>query len=90
MTEWGVVTVIIALGGFVLAIVAPVIKLNTTITRLTTIVDRLQKSQDDASIKNTESHRRLWEHNATQDKQLTDHERRITAVEHIGGRHEDG
>ncbi len=42
MTEWGVVTVIIALGGFVLAIVAPVIKLNTTITRLTTIVDRLQ------------------------------------------------
>lgn len=79
--EWQAVTVIITLGGFLLAIVAPIVKLNTIITRLATLVDSMQKSQDEASVKNTESHRRLWEHNAEQDGKITNHETRIGRLE---------
>lgn len=81
MTEWGVVGVIIALAGLVSAIVAPLIKLNTTITKLTVIVERLEHAQTAQETKASESHRRLWDHNGEQDKRLDDHERRISAVE---------
>ena len=41
MTEWGVVGVIIALGGFISLVVTPIIKLNTTVVNLTTVVNGL-------------------------------------------------
>jgi hypothetical protein len=41
MTEWQVVLVIIALFGFITAVVTPIVKLNTNITKLTSAVERL-------------------------------------------------
>lgn len=41
MTEWGVVGVLAALAGFAATLVAPVIKLNTTLTRLAVLVEEL-------------------------------------------------
>lgn len=41
MTEWGVVGVLAALAGLAAAILKPMIKLNTTLTRLVVLVDEL-------------------------------------------------
>lgn len=40
--EWTVIEVLIAVGGFGLAIGAPIIKLNTNITRLTTVLETME------------------------------------------------
>ena len=86
MTEWGVVGVIIAVVGLFFTVGKPVITLNTSITKLTVTVDRLQKDYDDLkkqahsevndlAVKNSDSHRRIHE-------KLDDHEQRITDLEH--------
>lgn len=79
--EWTVVTVLIALAGFVAAITKPLLTLNTTIIKLTTIVDTLKADLDELTRKNSDSHGRLWEHNKAQDTKLDDHETRMTLLE---------
>jgi predicted PurR-regulated permease PerM len=79
--EWLVVTVIIALFGFVVAVVTPLLKLNTTIVKLMESMNNLSKTLDDFKDKNTESHRRIWEHEEKQDEILSDHETRIKLIE---------
>lgn len=74
MTEWAVVGVIIALVGLVTGIVTPIIKLNSTIVKLTTIVDELGKNFETYSEKNSRVHRELF--NA-----VNDHEKRIVVLE---------
>lgn len=81
MTEWGVVGVIIALVGFVVALGTPIIKLVSTLTKLTTIVDTLQGGVVSLTDKNTEAHGRLWAKNEEQDKTISNHEGRISKVE---------
>lgn len=80
--EWTVVTVIIALLGFVAAIVNPLTKLTRSITTLTVVVDRLKADVEEQRLHASESHRRIWEHNEGQDRRLEDHERRIGTLEH--------
>lgn len=86
MTEWGVVGVLIAVVGLFFTVGKPVINLNTSITKLTVAVDRLQKDYDDLkkraheevndlAVKNSDSHRRIHD-------KLDDHEQRITDLEH--------
>lgn len=86
MTEWGVVGVLIAVVGLFFTVGKPVITLNTSITKLTVTVDRLQKDYDDLkkqahsevndlAVKNSDSHRRIHD-------KLDDHEQRITDLEH--------
>ena len=41
MSEWGVVGVLIALAGFAATVVTPLIRLNTTMTRLAVLVEEL-------------------------------------------------
>ena len=41
MTEWGVVGVLIALVGLAVTLATPLIRLNTTMTRLTVLVEEL-------------------------------------------------
>ncbi len=81
MTEWGVVTVLVTVVGLFAAVGAPVLKLNSTITRLQTVLDDLRSDFEDQKAHNSESHKRLWEHNDKQDEQLDDHEKRITRLE---------
>ena len=81
MTEWGVVVVIIALVGLIAAVVGPIVKLNTTITRLTVVIGKMEGDFDKLTTKNTESHGRLWDKNEEQDKKLEDHEKRINILE---------
>lgn len=81
MTEWEVVGVIIALVGFAIAIGTPVIKLNTSITKLIFHIDNLDQGLEKLEAKNHESHSRIWKHNEEQDKELDNHEKRIIILE---------
>jgi hypothetical protein len=74
MNEWQVVGVIMALVGLVSAIVAPIIKLNTSITKLTVLLDGLKSNQGSYEQRNHEAHKRIWEHNDEQDEMLHKHE----------------
>lgn len=80
--EWTTVTVIIALVGLGAAVIKPIVSLTQSITKLTVVVERLERELDDQSEHSRESHRRLWDHNEEQDNRLDDHERRIHDIEH--------
>lgn len=82
MTEWGVVGVIVTLVGLGAAIVGPIIKLVKSMMRLTVVLEQTEKSLNKLSADNTESHRRIWEHNGEQDEAINDHEVRIGILEH--------
>ena len=81
MTEWQVVGVIIALVGLVGATVAPLIRLNSTITKLTLTVDHLVKDMDEQHRRSHDAHTKLWDHQNEQDEKLVNHEIRITKLE---------
>ncbi len=61
MTEWTVVSVLIAVAGSFLAVGRPVIALNSTITKLQTMVESLAKKTDEYRSSNSQSHRRIFE-----------------------------
>ena len=81
MTEWEVFGVIVALITFAIAVGTPIIKLNTSITRLIDRLNNLDEGLDELTTKNSKSHERLWGHNEEQDKKLEDHEKRIYRLE---------
>lgn len=89
MNEWTVVTVLIALVGLFLTVGKPIINLNKNITKLDMSVERTNARLDkhDTALKDQaaharESHEKLWAHNNEQDKQIADHETRISVLEH--------
>lgn len=79
--EWTVVTVIAALVGLGAAIVKPIVSLTRSITALTLVVERVEKELEEQAKHSHESHKRLWDHNGEQDKQLQDHEQRLGRLE---------
>jgi len=80
MTEWTVVSVLIAVAGSFLAVGRPVIALNSTIIKLQTMVERLVKETDEYRASNSQSHRRIFE-------TLEKHDGRIMQLE-VKGIHE--
>ena len=85
MNEWNVVGVLVVVARLFLSVGAPVIRLNNTLTKLSTLVEAVQSRQDRQERDNTDSHRRLWKHNDEQDAALNDHETRITILERKEG-----
>lgn len=88
MTEWGIFGVIAALASFLTVIVAPMLKLNTSITKLTITMDHMNQQLADQNaeierirVKSSESHEKLWKKNDEQDDTLSDHDKRITRLE---------
>lgn len=92
MTEseimWTVVLALVTLIGLFLTVGKPILKLNSTLTVLTSRMDTIEKdakAQEDALKEQKfhahESHKRLWDHNVKQDEQLRDHERRLGVLE---------
>jgi hypothetical protein len=79
---WEIVLGIIALFGFIVSVITPILKLTKIMTQLTLSVESLREAIDQISARNTESHRRLWEHNTEQDETLNNHEKRITKIEY--------
>ena len=79
--EWTTVTGIVALVGLGAAVIKPIVSLTQSITKLTVVVERLERELDEQSEHSRESHKRLWDHNEEQDNRLDDHERRIHDME---------
>lgn len=89
MNEWSVVMVVIALVGFILTVMTPILKATKAIVALTTeikyLIAQVAELKNDnlnfkkeASEKHGKIHKRIDEH----DEKLADHEKRIYAVEH--------
>ena len=81
MNEWSVVGVLVVVAGLFLSVGAPVIRLNSTLTKLSTLVEGLRDWQAQHESEDTDSHRRLWKHNDMQDEMMRDHEVRIAILE---------
>ena len=80
MTEWGVVGVIIALAGLFLTVGGPVLKLNSTMTRLDSSL-RFQSREIAANkADNDESHRELRQTLAEHDKVLRQQDKEIDRI----------
>ena len=79
--EWTVITVFIALVGLFMTVGKPIIKLNETIAKLTIICNNLDKRFEKFETDNHDSHKRLWEHSAEQDRLIEEHDKRITVLE---------
>lgn len=68
--EWTVVTVCVALAGLFVTVGRPVVELNRSITRLTTMLDVLAKRLDRLEADNRQTHARLWDRLDTHEKRL--------------------
>ena len=79
--EWTVVVVLGALVGLVISVLTPAIKLNTSVTRLSTLVDSLNNKLSTMENNNSEAHRRLWSELDEHKSALGNHETRITVLE---------
>lgn len=86
--EWTVFEVLAAIAALFLSIGVPVIRLNSSITKLTVMLERVERDVDSnrqqiAAQKEAAraSHEKLWRHNEEQDEQLQDHETRIKFLE---------
>lgn len=89
MNEWGVVGVIVTLIGLAVAIIKPIVQLNTNIVKLTDAVDGLKKANGKLEETNAEEHKQLHERinhrkkeNEALDNRVSDHENRISILEH--------
>ena len=79
--EWTTVTVLIAVVGLIATVLTPAIKLNTSVTKLATLVDSLNNKISTTESNNSEAHRRIWNELDGQKETLNQHETRITVLE---------
>ena len=85
MNEWAVFGVLAAIASFLAVIVPPIIKLTGSITKLTTVVETLDREMNDQRKQNKQRIDRLWAHNEEQDEKLCDHETRLQLLERCEG-----
>ncbi len=83
--EWTVVVVLIALVGLVVSVLTPAIRLNTSVTKLSTLVDSLNAKLSSMESNNTDAHRRIWKELDEYKSVLSAHETRLTVLEKHGG-----
>lgn len=77
MSEWTVVTVIIAIVGLFFTVGKPIINLNTNITILNENVKQQNARLDKFEQNSGKEHAELWEHEDEQDKTLQEHALRL-------------
>ena len=85
MTEWGVFGVIAAIVTFGACVGAPLLRLNSTITRLSTVLDIFQKRVDEDKKTNCEEHVAIWDAVEKQGDMLNEHETKIAVLTEKAG-----
>ena len=85
MTEWTVVLVLVTLLGLVTTVAKPVLRLNSAITRLTSRLDGIAEDLQELTVRNAQSHDRLWERAREQETLLQEHSRRLASLEAESG-----
>ena len=83
MTEWGVVGVIIALVGFGVTVLKPILTLNTSIVKLTERMEHVSHELNQLTDQNTENHKRIWQRIDEHGEMLNDHEQRLDHFENL-------
>ena len=83
MQEWTVVTTLVTLLGLGVAVVTPLINLNSIIVRLTDVVSALEENFSGLAKSNSEAHAKIWEKVEEQDETLVGHEIRLSLIEKI-------
>ena len=78
---WEIFLGIVALVSFMITVISPLMKLSKTMTELNVNMQNLNQAMNTLTSNNTESHRRIWEHNEEQDSKIENHEKRITKIE---------
>lgn len=86
--SWEIFLGIVAIIGFVITVSTPMMKLNTSITKLSLSIEHLQEVIKRNETENQNAHDELKNHNKDQDKIIQDHESRIDAIEHTIDLHE--
>ena len=89
MNEWGVVGVIAALVTLGAALAGPMLRLNSTMTRLAVLVEELSDRLSALERANTREHEKLAGSIETSRGEVRGHETRITILEK-GGRKNGG
>jgi len=82
MTEWGVVSVLIAIIGLFITVGKPLLALNKSIVQLEEGMKSVNKGLDNLNDKNTQDHRRIWDRVDKHGETLEDHEKRIQHLEY--------
>ena len=82
MDEWGVFGVIAAIITFGVCVGAPLLRLNSTITELKTVLDMLRRQFEKQCMENEQEHNELWDLAEQHTEKLGEHETRITVLEH--------
>ena len=80
--SWEIFLGIAALISFIIAVTGPMLKLNTSITKLNASVDILKNALDKMEEDNEKSHKRIWERIEDQDKVIAEHAKKINNIEH--------
>lgn len=77
----GALVVIVGLGG---SICIPLVKVSNTIQRLICAVENLTDKFETFEINNHDDHKRIWQKNDAQDREIAEHETRIALLEKKG------
>ena len=80
MDEWGVFGVIAAIVTFGVCVGAPLLRLNSTITRLSVVLNLFQKQVDCDKTANSEEHIAIWDEVEKQGDMLNKHETEIAVI----------
>lgn len=81
MREWDVVLVIVALVGLFTSVTKPILSLNNTVTRLTSVVRTLEENIKGLTVKNSETHEKIWHKLKSHDDRLHQCETRLLMME---------
>ena len=83
MERWDIVVVIASLIALFIAVATPLIKLNTTITKLNGSIDSLGEKVTDINCENKKQHDNLFGEIRKHSEDIADHETRISIIEQI-------
>lgn len=84
MTVAEVVAMLVSLGtllGFLGKLIITISNLNYTLKSTNAALNKMEEDFDKSNKHNTESHKRIWDHNSMQDEAIEDHEIRICLIE---------
>ena len=80
MTEWGVFGVISAIVVFGVCVGAPLLRLNSTITRLSTVLNMFQTQVDKDKECNLQEHIAIWDECEKQGAKISEHDTEIAVL----------
>lgn len=84
MNEWQVFLVIGEIAALLLLVGAPILKLNSTLTKLTTQMETQSEQFKEVNKANSTTHDKMQAHLEEHDEKLADHETRLQLIEKSG------